>query len=70
MGRGTRRQRDEARADVATLRQRLREVTAERDQLRKEMAMLVSLNLALDDQRAELQAEIDGKLKRMVPGPS
>lgn len=70
MGRGTRRQRDEARADVAILRQRLRDVTAERDQLRKELAMLVSLNLALDDQRAELQAEIDGKLKRMVPGPS
>lgn len=63
MGRSTRRQRDEARADLAAIRQHLREITAERDQLKRELAMLTSVNLALSEQLAELKAEIDGSLK-------
>jgi AcrR family transcriptional regulator len=68
MGRGTRRQRDEMRADLTAVRQRLRDVIAERDQLRREMAVLVSVNLALHDQLVELRAELGGKLKRVAPG--
>jgi AcrR family transcriptional regulator len=70
VGRTARRQRDEMRTELAAVRQRLRDVTAEREQLRKDMAVLVSLNLALTDRLSELRAEIDGKLRRMVSGPS
>lgn len=66
VGRGTRRQRDEARADVTALRRHLRNVTVERDELKKAMAVLVSVNLALNNQLAELKAETDGKLRRLV----
>jgi AcrR family transcriptional regulator len=70
VGRATRRQRDEARADMAALRRHLHDVTAERDEIKKAMAVLVSVNLVLHDQIAELRAELGGKIKRMVPGPS
>ncbi|WP_298233966.1 TetR family transcriptional regulator [uncultured Azohydromonas sp.] len=69
VGRSTRRQRDEVRADLVAARQRLREVTAEREQLKRELAVLASVNLTLNDQVAELKAEIEGKLKRIGPDP-
>lgn len=65
VGRTARRQRDEMRTDLAAVRQRLRDVTAEREQLKKEMAVLVSVNLTLNHELAELRAELDGKLKRI-----
>lgn len=67
-GRSTRGQRDEMRADLAAVRQRLREVTAEREQLKREMAVLASVNLALSEQLAGLKAQVDAKVQRMGPG--
>lgn len=69
MGRTSRRQRDEMRAKLTASRQRLREVTAERDQLKRELAMLASTNLTLSEQVAVLRAEVDGKLKRLGLDP-
>ncbi|WP_066334685.1 hypothetical protein [Azohydromonas lata] len=68
VGRTARRQRDEMRTDLATVRQRLRDVTAEREQLKRELAVLASMNLTLSDQVAELRAELGGKLKRIATG--
>lgn len=65
VGRSTRKQRDEVRADLATMRRQLREVTAEREQLKRELAMLASVNLTLSEQVTVLKAEIDGKLRRI-----
>ena len=68
IGRSTRRQRDEKHGELMEARRLLQEVTAERDQLKREMADLASVNLTLIETVAELKIELAGKLTRMKSG--